>query len=278
MAAVALRPPQVYSGGLGSYALLVMVAAFLQLHPSRQPPGGPGGGGGGRREGMDRCAVDESALGHIDSSAAGLLLIPPTPPHLPHLCCRAASAHRFGSGGSRGKGGAGGQPALESSLGVLLLDFFRLYGRALNNVEVCCGGREGRRGVRQWNGGAPRSICGVELWGSGVCVWACSSDAVVRPHAPLRTVACSSTRPTCPVRHDALAAPALMCFMLACLHVQVGVSCRRGGSFFNKRSKGFLQVCGGGGAGGVRCCAGWAESADWAGNEALMGWLHRQSF
>jgi len=30
---------QVYSGGLGSYALLVMVAAFLQLHPSRQQPG-----------------------------------------------------------------------------------------------------------------------------------------------------------------------------------------------------------------------------------------------
>lgn len=31
--------PQVYSGGLGSYALLVMVAAFLQLHPSRQQSG-----------------------------------------------------------------------------------------------------------------------------------------------------------------------------------------------------------------------------------------------
>jgi hypothetical protein len=31
---------QVYSGGLGSYALLVMVASFIQLHPSRQQPGG----------------------------------------------------------------------------------------------------------------------------------------------------------------------------------------------------------------------------------------------
>ncbi len=28
---------QVYSGGIGSYALLVMVAAFLQGHPSRAP-------------------------------------------------------------------------------------------------------------------------------------------------------------------------------------------------------------------------------------------------
>jgi hypothetical protein len=36
--------PQVYSGGLGSYALLVLVAAFLQLHPSRQPPREPGEG------------------------------------------------------------------------------------------------------------------------------------------------------------------------------------------------------------------------------------------
>lgn len=34
-----LSTPQVYSGGLGSYALLVMVAAFLQLHPSRAPAG-----------------------------------------------------------------------------------------------------------------------------------------------------------------------------------------------------------------------------------------------
>ena len=56
---------QVYSGGIGSYALLVMVAAFLMLHPSRQ------------------------------------------------------------------EGGQG-----ESSTGVLLLDFFRLFGRVLNMNAV----------------------------------------------------------------------------------------------------------------------------------------------
>lgn len=61
--------------------------------------------------------------------------IPPQPtlhcaPSFPR-CPLAASAHRFGS--------ARGAPAareLEGSLGVLLLDFLRLYGRALNNTEA----------------------------------------------------------------------------------------------------------------------------------------------
>ncbi len=39
MAPCMLPCSQVYSGGLGSYALLVMVAAFLQLHPLRAPAG-----------------------------------------------------------------------------------------------------------------------------------------------------------------------------------------------------------------------------------------------
>lgn len=58
-----------YHGGVGSYALLVMVAAFLLGHPSR----------------------------------------------------------RTGRGESR---------ALEANLGVLLLDFLRLYGRTLNAADV----------------------------------------------------------------------------------------------------------------------------------------------
>jgi len=67
---------QVYSGGIGSYALLVMVAAFLLAHPSRTP----------------------------------------------------LSAHSRASA------------PLEGSLGVLLLDFFRLYGRSLfaDYVGVSC--------------------------------------------------------------------------------------------------------------------------------------------
>lgn len=65
-----------YTGGIGSYALLVMVAAFLQTHPSRA-----------------------ASSSHSRSSAP-----------------------------------------LEGCLGVLLLDFFRLYGRSLHaeHVGVSC--------------------------------------------------------------------------------------------------------------------------------------------
>ncbi|KAL6766404.1 TRF4 [Auxenochlorella protothecoides x Auxenochlorella symbiontica] len=75
---------EVYAGGLGSYALLVLVAAFLQLHPSRQP------------------------------------------------------SRRFGKGPSKPED-------LEQNLGILLIDFFRLYGRTLNTYDV---------GVSCRNGGA----------------------------------------------------------------------------------------------------------------------------
>eukprot|EP00192_Tetraselmis_astigmatica_P005246 CAMPEP_0117658106 /NCGR_PEP_ID=MMETSP0804-20121206/5687_1 /TAXON_ID=1074897 /ORGANISM="Tetraselmis astigmatica, Strain CCMP880" /LENGTH=528 /DNA_ID=CAMNT_0005464605 /DNA_START=120 /DNA_END=1707 /DNA_ORIENTATION=- len=74
---------EVYSGGIGSYALLVMVAAFLQTHPSRFQP--------------------------------------------------ELQRPRSGNG------------EIEGSLGVLLVDFMRLYGRTLNidTTGVSCtnGGR-----------------------------------------------------------------------------------------------------------------------------------------
>ncbi|KAK9907979.1 hypothetical protein WJX75_000974 [Coccomyxa subellipsoidea] len=66
---------EVYQGGIGSYALLVMVAAFLLLHPSRACPGGD-----------------------LD---------------------------------------------LEMNLGVLLMDFLRLYGRSLNTLDVGISCRKG---------------------------------------------------------------------------------------------------------------------------------------
>lgn len=53
------------------------------------------------------------------------------PAHLP-APRPAASAHRYGSG----RAAPPPPGALEGSLGVLLLDFLRLYGRALNNIEV----------------------------------------------------------------------------------------------------------------------------------------------
>ncbi len=87
---------QVYSGGIGSYALITIVAAYLRLHSSRRPKHThtPRGGDGGR----DRR-------------------------------------------GSRGGAGSHKQPLaapLEESLGVLLVDFFRLFGRVINMPEVRC--------------------------------------------------------------------------------------------------------------------------------------------
>lgn len=61
---------KVYQGGIGSYALLVMVASFLLQHPSRMP----------------------------------------TPKKR--------------------------KPQLEGNMGILLLDFFRLYGRTLKTEDV----------------------------------------------------------------------------------------------------------------------------------------------
>ena len=44
----------------------------------------------------------------------------------------AASTQRYGSG----RAAAAAAQELEGNLGVLLVDFFRLYGRALNNFEA----------------------------------------------------------------------------------------------------------------------------------------------
>ncbi|KAF6264754.1 hypothetical protein COO60DRAFT_19013 [Scenedesmus sp. NREL 46B-D3] len=77
---------EVYAGGLGSYSLIIMVAAFLQLHPSRRPAAAAAGGGGRKR--------------------------------------------------ARSMGGADAAGALEANLGLLLVDFMRLFGRALNMSEV----------------------------------------------------------------------------------------------------------------------------------------------
>ena len=70
---------EVYSGGLGSHALLVMVLAFLQAHPSRR-----GGGGGGGRHPSSPPSPLEPNLGallldfcdvfgrRLDASVAGV--------------------------------------------------------------------------------------------------------------------------------------------------------------------------------------------------------------
>jgi hypothetical protein len=79
------------TGGIGSYALITLVSAFLQLHISRRP----------------------RDTGSSTSSKAG------------------------GKKGSRKKGQ---QPVkaeyLEPSLGVLLVDFFRFFGRIINMQQA----------------------------------------------------------------------------------------------------------------------------------------------
>jgi non-canonical poly(A) RNA polymerase PAPD5/7 len=89
---------EVYSGGIGSYALIVMAVSALQLHASRRNGGGGGGGGAAGRGGQ------------------------------------------AGGGGGGGGGSNNNDAAPDCNLGVLLIDFFRLYGRTLNveRVGVTC--------------------------------------------------------------------------------------------------------------------------------------------
>ena len=54
---------QVYTGGIGSFALLVMVASFLLLHPWRRSAGYAGAEAG------------EAALVHMAAGGVGLLLL-----------------------------------------------------------------------------------------------------------------------------------------------------------------------------------------------------------
>lgn len=81
---------EVYTGGVGSYTLIIMIVSFLQLHQSRRP---------------------DSTQQRSGSS----------------------SHKRRRSGGSNGSSQA---QELDSNLGLLLVDFMRLYGRVLNLNQV----------------------------------------------------------------------------------------------------------------------------------------------
>ena len=133
------------------------------------------------------------------------------------LCHAAASAHRYGSG----KAAPPEARELEGCLGVLLLDFMRLYGRALNNIEV----------IYLAVGFA--WLCAV-LHGCW-CMAACPGwGPCPAPHCSAQLLLCL---PGPPIRlsHNAPQSASLC-------RVQVGISCRKGGSFFNKRNKGFFQA------------------------------------
>lgn len=101
--ATCATPAQVYTGGIGSYALITMVAAFLQLHTSR-------------RKGT---SSHPQAAKNPTASAS-------------------KSGSKPGSSNTKKEEQAS---LLEPSLGVLLVDFFRLFGRVINTNEVgvACG-------------------------------------------------------------------------------------------------------------------------------------------
>lgn len=123
---------EVYTGGLGSYALLVMVVAFLQGHRSRYY----GGGSGGEQQQQQR---------------------------------KASAAKKRGSSSSSPSASAS---PLEPCLGTLLLDFCALFGRQLDYDRVGVrmlmededdedGEGEGERRKKQGRKDAPRSNGGV---------------------------------------------------------------------------------------------------------------------
>jgi non-canonical poly(A) RNA polymerase PAPD5/7 len=96
---------EVYSGGLGSYAVLVMVASFLQMHPSR--------------------LVEIRGNGGVDDTR------------------RKKKGKKKKKSKKDNEEAQHEQRSLESNLGILLVDFFRLYGRALNHTFVGVGCRKG---------------------------------------------------------------------------------------------------------------------------------------
>lgn len=129
---------QVYSGGIGSYALLVMVAAFLQSHVSRTPLSAHSRAASVRslpresevlfifRQFPFNCLLScfwRQSVPRMVVRCSAAIAPPKVPrPHviLAPLVCDLQE--------------------LDPCLGVLLLDFFRLYGRSLyaEYVGVSC--------------------------------------------------------------------------------------------------------------------------------------------
>lgn len=61
---------EVYTGGIGSYALITMVTAFLQLHTSRRPSSAPV-----RRGKQGKAAQTEAVVAEEIEGSLGVLLI-----------------------------------------------------------------------------------------------------------------------------------------------------------------------------------------------------------
>ena len=101
---------EVFSGGIGSYALLVMVASFLQTHPSRMH----------LSEAKFTKGTKNSRYSLSDDN-------------------RSVAA----TNSNRRTHGSEEHGFLETNLGLLLIDFLRLYGRLLNYNSVGISCRDG---------------------------------------------------------------------------------------------------------------------------------------
>jgi non-canonical poly(A) RNA polymerase PAPD5/7 len=112
---------EVYSGGLGSYSVLVMVASFLQMHPSTLLANKRISGGGGANDNDTTTSRKKKKNKKKKSSSKAS--------EEGHLQEDESSSLSFST--------------LESNLGILLVDFFRLYGRALNHTTVGVSCRNG---------------------------------------------------------------------------------------------------------------------------------------
>ncbi len=102
---------EVYTGGIGSYALITLVAAFLQLHGSRRPRPGEGGGAGEEDGEGEEGEGEGGGRGRGRKRRRGSEGGPRAPPPLP------------GTAGAAARGSVSG--AVEPGLGALLVDFFR---------------------------------------------------------------------------------------------------------------------------------------------------------
>lgn len=65
---------EVYQGGVGSYALIIMTTAFLQRHASRQPSNNSSSGARSQSSGSRKRARQQSTAAALDCNL-GLLLV-----------------------------------------------------------------------------------------------------------------------------------------------------------------------------------------------------------
>jgi non-canonical poly(A) RNA polymerase PAPD5/7 len=120
---------EVYTGGVGSYGLLTMIASFLLNHPSRRAHTAATATHTLYQQLQQQQQQTNGAKGNGSGAAAG-----------------GKDGKKGETGGkveSSGAPTAGPPVKIEGCLGTLLLDFFFFYGRLLNSQGVGVSCRQG---------------------------------------------------------------------------------------------------------------------------------------